>query len=423
MHQLFKRFIKGSIFKGSLIVSSLIFIGSFFNYLFNMIMGRLLGPADYGILAALLAIVYVLAVFSSSVQLMTTKYTSIYKAEEAEDKINVLFWQMNKKMFWVSIFSFLLIFSLSPLIASFLNIPSCKTVMIFSLIFLVTFLAPVNRGILQGLQRFFYFAGSFIIESGIKLLTGVLLVILGFGVNGAAIAPFIGVLLAYLIIFIPLLKLFKKRKKKIHLPWKEMLVYTKPVFLTTLGLSSFMIVDVFLVKHYFPPFEAGIYAALALMARVVFFITGPINQVMFPLVAESYQKKKKHTGFLLDSVFLVTLLSAAVLLFYYFFPDLSIKIIFGSAYLAVKPYLVFFGFAVFMYSLANVLIFYYLAIQRTMIAFLPFLTALLLIGLIILFHASIWQVVMVEILVKSLLFLGALGFYFVKRRDPATTSS
>jgi len=422
MRHRLRSLIYGPIFKGSLLVSGLIFTGSFFNYLFNMVMGRMLGPADYGILAALLSIVYVLSVFSSSVQVVNARYTALYQAEKAEAKIAVLFREMNKKMFWLSAIFFLIIFSLSPFMAKFLNIPSNKTVMIFSLLFLVTFLAPVNRGILQGLKRFFYFAVSFPLESGIKLLSGILLVYLGFGVNGAAIAPFLGVSLAYFIIMIPLIKLFKEKREKFKPSWREMIAYTRPVFLTTLGLSGFLIFDVFLVKHYFSPYEAGLYAALSLMGRIIFFITGPINQTMFPLVVESYQKKKNYLKLLLDAFFLVCLLSAAVLLIYYFFPNLSIKLIFGSKYLAISPYLLFFGFTMFMYSVGNVLVYYFLATQRTMIYLIPCFFSLLLIGLIILFHQSIWQVVWVQVLTNTLFFISTLIFYFVKRRNKAAAS-
>lgn len=418
-----KNLIYGPIFKGSILVSILIFSASFLNYLFNMIMGRMLGPADYGIIVALLSIVYVLSVFSSSVQVVTSKYTSIYKAEGQDDKINFLFWQMNKKMFWLGLLIFLVIFSCSSLIAKFLNIPSYKTVMIFSLLFLVTFLAPVNRGVLQGLQRFFYFAMSFPLEAGIKLLAGVLLVFLGFSVNGAAIAPFIGVCLGYFIVFLPLRNLFKKKAKNINLPWKEMAIYARPVFLATLGLSGFLIFDVFLVKHYFPPYDAGLYAALSLMGRIIFFISGPVNHIMFPLVSEGYQKKKNYKTYLFDSFLLISFLSASILLFYYLFPAFSIKLIYGSQYLAIQPYLLFFGFTMFMYSAANVLVYYFLATHRTMIFLIPLLFSLLLIVLIVIFHQTLWQVVWVQVFTNTAFFISTLIFYFVKRRNKIATSS
>lgn len=416
MYSRFKSLISSPIFKGSILVSGLIFTGSFFNYLFNMVMGRMLGPSDYGIIAALLSIVYVLSVFSSSVQVICSKYTSIYKAEKQEEKIAGLFQGMSKKMFWLSTGLFLVIFLCSPLIAQFLNIPSINTVRIFSLLFLITFLAPVNRGILQGLQKFFYFAFSFPLESGMKLLLGVLLVLLGFGVNGAAIAPFLGVSLAYLMVFIPLFKMFKNKKVDFNLPWRKMIAYTRPVFLTTLGLSGFLIFDVFLVKHYFSPYEAGLYAALSLMGRIIFFISGPVNQIMFPLVAEAYQKKENYHSLLLDAFFLVSFLSAGVLLFYYLFPVFSIKILFGPQYLSIEPYLIFFGFTMFMYSVANVLVYYFLAIHRTMIYLIPLFFNFLLIILIVIFHQSIWQVVWIQVIINILFFLSTLFFYFIKGR-------
>mgnify|MGYP003565942060 CR=1 FL=1 len=43
-------------------------IGSACNYLFQLYMGRALGPADYGVFGSLFAIFYILSVLSASIQ-------------------------------------------------------------------------------------------------------------------------------------------------------------------------------------------------------------------------------------------------------------------------------------------------------------------------------------------------------------------
>ena len=80
-----------SLIKHSLIVFIAMGIGSVFNYIFQLYMGRALGPEEYGTLGALFSIFYVLVAPSGTVQTNIAKFTSEYKAKNEYGKIHALF--------------------------------------------------------------------------------------------------------------------------------------------------------------------------------------------------------------------------------------------------------------------------------------------------------------------------------------------
>ena len=75
--------------------TAVIFLGSIFvgigNYAFNIIMGRLLGPADYGILASLLALTYIISVPSQTINLTISRYVARLNAEKNYSGIKNVF--------------------------------------------------------------------------------------------------------------------------------------------------------------------------------------------------------------------------------------------------------------------------------------------------------------------------------------------
>ena len=53
--------------------------------------------------------------------------------------------------------------------------------------------------------------------------------------------------------------------------------------------------DILLVKHYFDPYNAGLYASLALIGRVVYFTAWMFVMLLLPKVIE-LKKEGKKTG-------------------------------------------------------------------------------------------------------------------------------
>ena len=53
-------------------------------------MARMLGPIEYGVFAAITAIIYFVATLSESVQIIVAKYTSAFNVEKKVGKIHYL---------------------------------------------------------------------------------------------------------------------------------------------------------------------------------------------------------------------------------------------------------------------------------------------------------------------------------------------
>ena len=84
--------------KHSLIIFIAGLLAGFFNYIFQIYMGRALGPEQYGILGALFSIFYIESFAYTGIDTIITKFISEYKARKQFGKINSLK-EMNYQIF------------------------------------------------------------------------------------------------------------------------------------------------------------------------------------------------------------------------------------------------------------------------------------------------------------------------------------
>jgi len=149
-----------------------------FNYLFHFAMARMLVIAEYGILATLYSLMYILAVFSESIQLVISKYST---KEKDKGKLKNMFIKSTKKAVKYSALLFISFLVIAILLSYILKIR--YTLIAFSgLVIFSSLLLPVSRGILQGKKRFSSLGISMILEAIVKLGFAVLLVYLGWKV-------------------------------------------------------------------------------------------------------------------------------------------------------------------------------------------------------------------------------------------------
>src|SRR3989344_7381400 len=211
---------------------------------------------------------------------------------------------------------FMIIFLLiSPLIAKFLKIDDVKPVMLLAPFFFFALLLHVTRGGLQGLQDFKKLGINIVSEGIIKLIVGIILLYLGFRVNGAIFAFVIGYTIPFFIFLYFMRNYFKEKKEQFHT--KAIYSYSFPVLLILISLTAFYTLDVLLVKHFFNDIDAGYYAALALLGKVILFGSISVPMVMFPKASESYVKKEGNKDLLYKSSIFVLAFGGVITLFYY----------------------------------------------------------------------------------------------------------
>jgi len=140
-------------------LGSVVLLGSFLvnilNYVFNLVMGRMLSPAEFGEVASLMGLAMIVGVPSASLTRLMAKYSADFKEKNKFNLIANLFRLVEKRSFQLGLLVIIIFLLLIPLLVWFLQIDLWPLV-VFSLILPLSLLLAVNQGLLQGLQKFIY---------------------------------------------------------------------------------------------------------------------------------------------------------------------------------------------------------------------------------------------------------------------------
>ena len=131
---------------------------------------------------------------------------------------------------------------------------------------------------------------------------------------------------------------------------------------------------------------------------------------MFPLVAQKEQRGEAHRHLLWTGLGMVFTVSVMIVAATAILPGLIIQILFGAAYLPIAPLLWLYALATALFALANVVINYHLALGHLTGAFLALAAGSLQVVALIFFHATLYQVVMIQIYLMALLLLLMVGW-------------
>jgi len=406
--------------RGSVIVFTGSMTGNVLAYLYNIIIGRMLEPNSYGIFSSIVAIGYIISVFSATLSLLITKFSAEYVSKKDMDGIYSIFkYTTNRFLILGGILLGFFVAS-APLISRFLKIDSVTPILILSVSLVIMFLIAINRGVLQGTLNFFAFSINTNVEMLLRIIISVLCIFIGWKVNGALLGLTLGIFIAYILSFIPIRKMFRGVQRKAintHLIKK----YAVPLFISFLGMTLLYTVDIILVKHYLSDYETGIYSALSIFGKIIFFASGSIALALFPMAAERNASGRGHKHLLRDSLLIVTVISVCILAVYFFMPKVVVGFVLGKDFLEASPYLMAFGLVMFFYSLINILINYYLSINQTAVSYLPFVFSIVLLVLIMFFHGSLREIIYIRIIHMALLLVAIPIFNMLyKKNEPQT---
>ena len=339
----------------------------------------------------------------NKIQTTIANFTSQLIANNNREAIKRLLTSSLKKIFIYSLIIFIIYILFSKFIANFLKIDEISLIVLSGFLFIVSLLLAVTWGIMQGLQFFKSLGYSMIIQGFVKLTFGLVLVLIGFAVKGAMFAIILSYLIPFLLTLITL-RLYIGKGEKMY-KTRDIFDYSIPVLIAMMSITLMFSLDIFLVKHFFNNIEAGYYAALAMLGKVVYFGSISIVYVMFPKVIELNSKKIGTRNILLKSLLIVFLFCFVSVLFYYFFPGFTVNLLFGKEYLNIVPLLGKFAVFMSLLSLIYVLIFYNLSLRKKSFIYILLLFNIIEIVLLYIYHQSISQVVNVLFYLSLALFI------------------
>lgn len=361
------------------------------NYIYQLAMGWLLSPREYGILISLLSLLVIVSVFSLAVDTTVAKFVSSEYASDRLGRVNYLRKFFLKRALLLGSGLFLVLALLGPVISRFLNIDSNWYVWIVFASLVPGFAMYANLGTLRGLQRFLRFGVSGVIWALSKLGIAVFLVYMGLKVGGA-LSSFVPASLIALFASTYFLR-DSARAGSESFKVTGVGCYSGLAFLAILAFAVLTNVDVVFARHYLTEVNAGTYSALSVMGKVIFFASSGIAIAMFPKTSRLFELGGGHENVLKRAVLLTLLLVGGLVLFYWLFPHFIIDVLFLGKYHGTGPYLFIYGLAMAFFGIANLLMYYLLSLNKTKVAYLLGAAALLEISLIVIFHANIAQIV------------------------------
>src|SRR5438132_693478 len=253
------------------------------NLVYNIGIARLLGAAQFGHATAIYTLLMLLSSVTLAYQLVCSKFVA--RNQNVAAKVAV-YQGLHRRSWRVSILVGLLIIAAAPVITNYLNLPSRTYVILLGIGTCLYIPLGVRRGLMQGTYEFRRLAENFILEVLVKLGGALALLHYGFGVSGVIAAVVASIAVAYLTARpSPAFRI----TPRIGLPvsWDEgmqaIVFFVGQVIINNL--------DILLVKHFFPAALAGLYAAVALVGRVVYMLSWSVVSSMFPVSAGSSHER------------------------------------------------------------------------------------------------------------------------------------
>ncbi len=319
-------------------------ISNFVNLLFQVTMGRMLIPADYGTMNALLSVFMIAAIPFNAISMVLTRQASFHRARGEFASIRRLFHWTYRRVGIVGLPTLAVFILLSPAVRQFFQIDTTTPVILLGLVIFLAISFPVNLAFLGGLQHFVAMA----IASGslgpLKYTLSVFFVVVGLGINGVFIGHIFCFLGLFLISYWPLQRALSRMTGSTEKP-RRVFATAYPELLANLAFALMTQFDLVLVKHLFSSDLVGTYAVAAVFGRAVMYLPAGLILALFPMVAENYALNRDQTNILWKALAYTLVFSGCGTLLYWLFPEIVLGVLFPGKYIEATHLLALYGVA------------------------------------------------------------------------------
>lgn len=415
--------LRASLFSGSVALFGGLMVSNIIAYLYQMLMARMLSPAEYGVLVTLTSVSYVLLVVMRTFQAWVIKAV----ASDAEaGHARGVFLAALASFAPIGLVLLLLHWLAGSWVADFLHLGTTTPVIALGLYTFSSFLVPAPRGVLLGLRRMH--AGSLvhILEPLIRLLAGVLLVWWGFGASGGIGGFAVGNLLTFVAATGLIWPLLRQRTPAPAIRFGGLDRYA--VFMLSVNTCLMIIgsVDQVAVKHFFSDHVAGNYAVAFLLGRIISMTTLALGWVIFTRTATLPPDDPGHARVLLKGMALMGTIAVALACGYLAMPALAVRLMGGAQYTSATSYVGLVGVEMTLFAFVYIQAYFQLSIKR-MQALWPLLIATVLeIALLARYHASVQQILfgLIGVMAALLVCVSVISWAILRQwRQPAANRS
>lgn len=408
--------LQARIVSGSIVLLSGSGLTMFINLAYNIAVARFLGTRGFGHATVVYTILTLLSALTLAFQIVSTKLVAQQPAEAAKTAV---YHALNRAA-WVCgiVVAGALVLFARP-ISNYLNLPGSSLVELIAIG--AAFYVPLGtrRGYIQGTCGFRKLATNMVLEQGVRLVGSVGLILAGMGVPGVIAANSAAIAIAYVAIRI---KVHGRSANPLSWPHAARETVQAAVFFA--GQMLINNSGIVLVDHFFIAQKAGIYAAVAMVGRVIFSFSQAVVNSTFPLVAGGREEERRDLRVIATSLMLVLGVGAAISLGLCIAPASLWSHLFGAEFTISGPYnipylLALYALTTVIYSLGAVIITFEMSYKIANTSWVQLGFSGVLIACLCFFHHSLREVVLVQLALMVVLFaLVALPFLFNSLTSP-----
>lgn len=315
--------------RGSSAIAVAIGAANVSTYAFTVVAAHLLGPREYGALAAVMNVLLVAAVVSLALQATAARRIAREPAHvrQVEDAILTV----GRR---ASLGLGLILLVAAPLVNSALRLDNLATAAVMAVTIVPVTMMGAQAGILQGERRWVPLAVLYLASGVPRLVVGTALMLLEPDELVAVVSVAVGATAPVVVGWLALRRprhgaprADRGEHTALALWWET--VYNSQALLAFLALSN---VDIILARNILDAHDAGLYAGGLIMVKAVLFLPQFVVVLAFPSMGTDEARRTA----LVASLALVVVLGAAVTAGTALLSDLALTFVGGSQYDAIQ---------------------------------------------------------------------------------------
>jgi O-antigen/teichoic acid export membrane protein len=375
-------------------------LASLTNFVYNVATARLLGPAGFAHATAVYTMLMLMSAITLSYQVVCAKYVA--RISSQDERLNV-FATLHQRAWCTGIGLGLLLILFRRATAQYLNLPDTNLVSLLAIGTAFYIPLGVRRGYIQGVHAFRPLAINFLLEGVVRLVGVFALIGVGMGVQGAVLASVLGVILSYFFALpSPGIKAFRLDPivNSFHEGLQAIVFFSGQMVMTNL--------DIVLVKHFFSADEAGFYAAVGLVGRLINMCAWSVVNAMFPVSAGRSSDPKESRSILMISLFLVIGILTVLIGTLYLIPNFLWRTIFGAhfevaGFGSLREFLILYAISAGVYSLSSVIITHEMARKVANTSWVQLAFSGIMTAGICVFHDTLQHVILIRLVLMMAL--------------------
>jgi O-antigen/teichoic acid export membrane protein len=351
-------------FGPGLFVGAAVFVANGLNAVFQIALARVLSPAEYSILVALVVVTLIAAVPPLALQAAVAREVAVALDQGRRARAGAALRDTVRGVVpWA--LAVLLLGALAFAVMEAAGRGDAPAVLATAATVAAALVIPAVWGGLLGARLFVVFGLAQLMFAGTRLVAGLAVGLAG----GTAAAVMAGVAAATAVTlaatFVPLRDLWGAAERT-----AGRRLATLPNAAAATGLTVLMALatlDVLVAKLAFGADTAGAYGVASVCARVLLLLPIGVITVLFPRVATlgDPDRERRH---LLAGLGVVTVLGGLLTAVLWVFAGPIVDDIFGTEYAAAVPWLGPLALAMALYALTNVYLYHFLSLARTRFA-------------------------------------------------------